>query len=34
MFETLAIYISLLSQCIWGDILREEITQKTEVEKD
>ena len=32
--ETLAIYISLLSQCIGRDILREEITQRTEVEKD
>ena len=32
--ETLAINISLLSQCIWRDILREETTQKTEVEND
>ena len=32
--ETLAINISLLSQRIWRDILREETTQKTEVEND
>ena len=31
--ETLAIYIHLSCQCIWRDILREETTQITSVEK-
>ena len=31
--ETLAIYISLSCQCIWGDILREDTIQITLVEK-